>query len=68
MKLSQWHPAHVKPVHVGVYETNSENMKAIAFNFWNGRTWSETCATKELAIESRNDSVVQNILWRGIAK
>jgi hypothetical protein len=38
-ELTDWFPADVKPVRIGVYETRDE-LGALWFNYWTGDRWS----------------------------
>lgn len=38
MRKTEWFPANVKPVHVGVYETRDE-LDVHWFNWWSGTHW-----------------------------
>jgi hypothetical protein len=70
VKLSQWHGANVKPVHIGVYETMFETgyrSHESGYSFWNGKFW--TFQNPELLYESDFYGVGdQKKKWRGIVK
>ncbi|WP_424624464.1 hypothetical protein [Achromobacter marplatensis] len=38
-KLGPWHPEHVKPAHVGVYELDWGDADGRAFAKWDGYAW-----------------------------
>ena len=69
-KLSQWHSADTKPVHVGVYEVKTKEMgRDIAWSHWNGKRWSmQTISLKFVRIWVRSEATFQNKQWRGIVK
>jgi hypothetical protein len=70
VKLSQWHGANVKPVHIGVYETMFEPVfktYGSGYSLWNGKFW--TYQNTELLYESDFCGVGdQKKKWRGIVK
>jgi len=69
MKLTDWHPPSIKPVHVGWYHTGINNYLPIyakhesTYNWWwNGSEWG---------FYHKGDwinSIAQDRYWRGIAK
>jgi len=62
--LTPWFPAHIKPVHVGVYETEMEGVAwSKGFSFWNGKRWGNTEILPEWALD---DKGVQGKKWRGL--
>lgn len=71
MKLSQWHDGSVKPVHVGVYE--SDNQKGRGFyqtwyRKWDGKRWINGNGSVEWAFKQASPSLYQDWPWRGIVK
>lgn len=68
-KLTPWFPADVKPVRVGVYETNFREVCAVfkGFSFWNGVEWSNQRDLKEGARTAGYTGSVQTKQWRGLA-
>jgi len=65
-KLSQWHDGSVKPVHVGVYETDIEPS---TFQFWNGEFWGYCGVNPSSAYSGKRfKSAHQYGKWRGILK
>lgn len=68
MKLSQWHYGKVKPVHVGVYETDSEaNGDRKCYQYWDGTYWGWCCKNPDDYLPN-STSRYQNPHWRGIVK
>lgn len=70
-KLTPWYPPHIKPVRVGVYETDAffEVVDGVAvFQYWNGRYWG-TYSGKEIKAATMSwwESKHQNVRWRGLA-
>lgn len=64
-KLTPWFPAHIKPVRVGVYETDKNRGR---YQHWNGRFWGpydQSSRTAWLWQDYR--SGYQSPSWRGLA-
>jgi hypothetical protein len=59
-KMTPWFPSRIKPVHVGVYETDLDGY--FGYSFWNGKRWGDTAHKPELANEWRG---MQQKKWRG---
>jgi len=60
-KVTKWFPAHIKPVHIGWYETKRFNGNKSAFKWWfDGEKWKG----------GKDDFICneQNRIWRGLAK
>jgi len=71
MKLTEWYPAHIKPVRKGVYETKCLELAWSTYQYWNGERWGGFCKTIHSADTKHNRNFVsscQNQMWRGIAK
>lgn len=72
LKLSPWHDASVKPVHVGLYEVDyMEGTKIKSWQWWNGEFWGLYSTNKKEACRSFSKSyksVWQAESWRGIVK
>lgn len=74
MKLSQWHDADTKPVHVGVYETDASSYlhhSKKCFQHWNGQFWGLYSFYEQLAerVSYKNkNSKYQHVKWRGLAE
>jgi hypothetical protein len=68
MKKTKWYPGNVKPVHVGVYETEPlYNSKR--FQFWNGQWWGYPAHTIQRAFDWRYvRSTNQSDAWRGLTE
>ena len=74
-KLTEWFPAEIKPVRVGVYEvSNCFGEKIGNFAYWDGKKWSGYNETIEGAIHNYNTAAEfqnradQNKQWRGLAE
>lgn len=62
--LTPWYPPHIKPVRVGVYETDSESE---AYQHWNGEWWGYCAHNKELAFFVRDAKSSHRFpRWRGL--
>lgn len=72
MKLTDWFPPEVKPVHVGVYETQSARfMDDTWYAYFDGKRWGYcTCTNPEDAFEYRNRQHFRDSdsPWRGLAE
>lgn len=67
-EITPWFQESVKPVHVGVYETNASGQEH-CFQFWNGEFWGFFCSTKWRALKDSDfRSIKQNVSWRGLTK
>lgn len=66
-KLTDWFPADVKPVHIGVYETNAVTHGV--YQKWDGEKWCTYCPSVRSANmpANSNESEYQNVKWRGLA-
>lgn len=72
--MSPWFPAQIKPIHIGVYETEdvvawAEGSKC--FQYWSGYCWGICSSTKEFAAHpgnAKHRSLFQENSWRGLAK
>ena len=63
--LTPWYPPHIKPVRVGVYETNTRIGR---YQHWNGKFWGLFDPDAELAADSHDcRSFYQSPSWRGLA-
>ncbi len=74
-ELTPWFPPHIKPVHVGVYETASATAEgnpldgSEGFQRWDGRVWGGFKASAcEAYVEDGYVSKFQNNCWRGLAE
>lgn len=67
--LTQWFPADVKPVHVGVYEKISPNaVGGGGYAFWDGKNWGGFAEDYYEALQRSGwKTVFPNDLWRGLA-
>lgn len=67
-KLTDWFPANVKPVHVGVYEVESDDL-SLGYSFYDGlyfRGIRKTVDETASAIPHVWDHV--DLMWRGLAE
>jgi hypothetical protein len=62
-KMTRWFPVNIKPVHVGVYETNLNGY--MGYSFWNGKYWGETSSRRDMERHHKENPGVQNKQWRG---
>jgi hypothetical protein len=63
-QLTPWFPSSIKPVHIGVYETDIDRVSwSKGFSFWNGKCWGNTEDLPEWALD---DIGVQCKKWRGL--
>lgn len=68
-KLSPWHDGSVKPVHVGVYQTNIKGDRVAIYQYWDGEFWGYRAWVKDDAVIGRSlKSLSQKPKWRGILK
>jgi hypothetical protein len=79
MKLTDWYPAHVKPVREGVYERDAADSDGRAFAYWDGNRWFSLHwvglsdpKTAARAIECARAAVTPSswprTAWRGLAE
>lgn len=66
-KLTPWFPPEMKPVRVGIYETDAETEGGTScYQSWNGAQWSWCSSDSDFTvIDSR--SIHQSPRWRGLA-
>ena len=68
MKLTEWYPAHIKPVREGVYETSMSGRRG--YSYWTGRQWSNQ--SKHAVYTERSKAWIgganQKKNWRGLAE
>lgn len=67
-KLGPWHPASVKPVHVGVYEVETKLYDTPVYSKWDGRNWALVSFTVEIAARCNIVAYGQSKEWRGLAE
>lgn len=68
-KLTKWFPPEVKPVHVGVYQTDFEPLgKDIEYSHWNGVRWGPQWDCIERAACANGTQGIQNKHWRGLSE
>jgi len=70
-ELTPWFPGSVKPVHIGVYETDDVLPDDACFQHWNGTFWGLCSWSAEHAAtrgQARGVSGFQESNWRGLAK
>ena len=69
MKLTEWFPAEIEPVHVGVYQTRRyRGEEGEWFQLWNGQDWGLSSLNILLASGSEHDGAFQDVEWRGLAE
>jgi hypothetical protein len=62
-KMTRWFPVNIKPVHVGVYETNLNGY--MGYSFWNGYYWSDTSSKRDMEPRFKERRGMQKKKWRG---
>lgn len=68
MRVTPWFPADIKPVHVGVYETQC-GVFGDSYRYWDGQRWSVARMNPVLAFDSRSwVARNQSPRWRGLAQ
>ena len=77
MKKTDWFPPNIKPVHIGVYETQfklpaekwAKEEENKGYSYWNGKEWSNQRLNPEKA-RRYNDSygAIQKKKWRGFTE
>lgn len=69
-KLTPWFPAHIKPVHIGVYQRGHDWQRSgFRYWYWNGNFWETGgWATAELAAEHKRTLLTSqpDLEWRGL--
>lgn len=66
-EVTEWYPADVKPVHVGVYETDlGPAFEPLGFSYWNGEYWGNQYPRPDRAKEMSRAMGAQDKLWRGL--
>lgn len=68
MKRTKWYPAHVKPVHVGVYEIRFHTKpQVVVYSRWDGHEWRALATNKKLAAQV-NEYAWGTYPWRGLSE
>jgi hypothetical protein len=62
-KMTEWFPVNIKPVHVGVYETDLAGY--LGYSYWNGKYWSDTSYKLDMERVIKRRRGMQNKEWRG---
>lgn len=65
-RLTEWFPADVNPVHVGVYQTRRAGR--YGFSYWIGDAWGPRCAYVATAVLFFSEFGYQDKEWRGLAE
>ena len=68
-ELSPWHPAHIKPVHIGVYERllMPQSITPTKYAHWDGKYWGWASATVEEAMQNKlRRTSIKLTEWRGL--
>lgn len=69
MELTETFPAHIKPVHVGVYKVSAPNDDYVVnFSYWNGSRWCRVAISAKAAESERRVSLGQNRKWKGVIR
>lgn len=68
MKLTEWYPAHIKPVRKGVYETDMSGR--LGYSYWTGKQWSNQSLNAAYAerYKTWTQLASQEKKWRGLAE
>lgn len=67
-KTTPWFPGTVKPVHVGVYETDAYLPGRVLYQHWNGSFFGFAGSTPQEALKcAGSESRFQHDKWRGLA-
>lgn len=67
MKKTAWYPASLKPVHIGVYETDlGSAFSRFGFSYWDGNHWSNQYGLPETAEKYCDSPGAQDKCWRGL--
>lgn len=69
-KLTDWFPADVEPVHVGVYQRSEPGQKSgFRYWYWNGAYWEVGgwLEAEFAVLNHRSQSICTDHLWRGLA-
>ena len=59
-QMTDWFPVNIKPVHVGIYETDLDGH--FGYSFWTGKLW---CDTGRKPGWTGRKIGLQNKKWRG---
>ena len=62
-KMTRWFPVNIKPVHVGVYETDLAGY--LGYSYWNGKYWSDTSSKLDMELRFKGRRGMQKKKWRG---
>ena len=67
MKLTKWHRAGIKPVHIGIYEVEPDSSSPW-YSYWDGKEfgWMERDINK--ALLHSNWCFYERLKWRGLAE
>lgn len=69
MYTTPWYPSKTKPVRIGVYEVQIQEMTRECFSYWNGKTWGWAEQSIEDAVKYKKDvGGNQDKVWRGLTK
>jgi hypothetical protein len=73
MELTEWYPAHIKPVRQGVYELEVYELDywkftpTLMFSCWDGKQWLWIADNVDKAATRICPAQSQNRRWRGLA-
>jgi len=65
---TNWFPADIKPVRVGVYATSDIFDDTIYFQYWNGSFWGRYATSVWRADADRERSAWQDPMWCGLTQ
>ncbi len=71
MKLTEWYPAHIKPVRKGVYQIKFSHKSNIHYSRFSNGIWHLCNSIPEFAEQNTTKSIAMyngKSFWRGIAK
>jgi hypothetical protein len=68
LKLTEWFPPEIKPVHIGVYQCNP--FAPHTYRNWDGKNWGVSQHTAEQAsfVGYLHAQYQDKIEWRGLAE
>jgi hypothetical protein len=65
-KMTRWFSVNIKPVHVGVYETELQGY--LGYSYWNGEYWSDTSSKLDMPPHFKERRGMQKKKWRGFTE
>lgn len=72
MKMTPWFPAHIRPVHLGLYLVDTDKFNAPNYRYWTGIGWSCTYGSVANAKQFATNELptiygADETPWRGLA-